>query len=209
VLLDLARDQTSKSFLVLFFKKEHAFFMTSLLRRPFWFLRHGETDWNRENRTQGSTDVPLNETGLAQAAAAAEQLRGRDITAVFCSPLQRAHRTAMIVGDMLGLPVTVQEGLREAGFGAHEGEVMGAWFAAWTEGAVAPERGESFADVQARAVAAINGVLATPGPVLIVAHGSLFRTVRAAMGLSPAVRTPNAVPLLCVPDEQAWRLDAA
>jgi probable phosphoglycerate mutase len=195
--------------LVLFFKKEHTSCVTILLRRPFWFLRHGETDWNRANRTQGSTDIPLNQTGLAQAAEAAEKLRGRDIAGVFCSPLQRAHRTAMIVGDALGLAVTIREGLREASFGVHEGEVMGAWFAAWAEGAVVPERGESFADVRARAVGAINDVLAAPGPVLIVGHGGFFRTVRAAMGFSAAVRTPNAVPLLCVPDGQGWRLDAA
>jgi broad specificity phosphatase PhoE len=180
-----------------------------LLRRPFWFLRHGETDWNRENRTQGSTDIPLNDTGLAQAREAAALLPGRGITRIVTSPLQRAHRTAEIVGEVLHLPVELRPDLREASFGAHEGEVMGAWFASWVEGRAVPEGGESFADVRARAIAAVNAVLQDPHLPLVVAHGGLFRTVRAAMGFTAAVRTPNGVPLLCRPDGNGWAMDPA
>lgn len=180
-----------------------------LLRRPYWYLRHGETDWNRINRTQGSTDVPLNATGIAQAHAAAALLEGRGIGAVFCSPLSRARDTAAIVAEKLGVGVSIRPDLREAGFGTHEGEVMGDWFAAWVEGRVSPEGGESFAQVEARAIAAINEVLAFDGLPLVVGHGSFFRTVRAAMGFPATVRTPNAVPMHCVPDGNAWRMDAA
>jgi probable phosphoglycerate mutase len=183
--------------------------MSVLARVPFWFLRHGETDWNLANRTQGSTDIPLNETGLAQAEAAAALLRGQGIVALVCSPLGRARQTAEIVGAALGLTPEVRADFREASFGVHEGEVMGAWFAAWVEGQAVPERGESFAEVQARAMVAMNRVLAGPGPALIVGHGGFFRTVRAAMGFAAAVRTPNGVPLWCVPDGAAWRLEVA
>jgi broad specificity phosphatase PhoE len=178
-----------------------------LARIPFWFLRHGETDWNAANRTQGSTDIPLNANGVAQAHAAAELLRGLDIGTLVCSPLGRARQTAEIVGAALGLTPEVRPGLREANFGVHEGEVMGAWFAAWVDGKAVPEGGESFAEVHARAMAAMNEVLASPGPALIVGHGGFFRTVRAAMGFIAAVRTPNGVPLLCAPDGDAWRMD--
>ncbi len=179
----------------------------ALLRRPYWFLRHGETDWNRANRTQGRTDTMLNETGVSQAHAAAALLRGRDIKAVFSSPLQRAQRTAHIVADTLGLPVTTRTALREASFGTHEGEVMGAWFAAWAAGEAVPEHGESFAELHIRAVAAMNEVLQAPGPVLVVGHGGFFRAVRAAMGFPATVRTPNAVPILCTPEGAAWVMD--
>ncbi len=179
----------------------------ALLERPFWFLRHGETDWNREHRTQGSTDIKLNETGVAQAAQAAALLGQHGIAVVYCSPLQRARRTAEIVAAALGVEVREHADLREANFGAHEGEVMGAWFAAWAAGEAVPEGGESFADVRARAEAAINHVLLNPGPALIVGHGGFFRTVRAAMGFSAAVRTPNGVPLQCVPADGAWRIE--
>ncbi len=178
-----------------------------LLRRPFWYLRHGQTDWNEANRTQGSTDIPLNETGIAQAHAAAVRLADQAITSLFCSPLGRARHTADIVGARLGLPVQIHNDLREASFGAHEGEVMGAWFAAWVAGDAAPERGESFAEVRARAVAAINAILRDNTHPLIIGHGGFFRTVRAAMGFSAAVRTPNAQPLFCRPHELGWEMD--
>ncbi len=180
-----------------------------LLRRPYWYLRHGETDWNSVNRTQGTTDVPLNATGIAQAHAAAALLAGRNIGAIFCSPLSRARDTAGIIADTLGVAVTIRNDLREANFGQHEGEVMGDWFAAWVEGRVSPDGGESFAQVEARAIAAINDVLAFDGLPLVVGHGAFFRTVRAAMSFAPSVRTPNGVPVHCVPDGDAWRMDAA
>jgi len=177
-----------------------------LLKRPFWFLRHGETDWNRENRTQGSTDIPLNDTGLRQARDAAALLVNRDIARIIASPLQRAVATADIVSAVLDVPVILCPDLREANFGLHEGEVMGAWFAAWVDGAVAPEGGESFAAVQARAIAAVNSVLADGGTPLLIGHGGFFRTVRAAMGFPASVRTPNGVPLFCAPDGEAWEM---
>ena len=178
--------------------------MTELLARPFWFLRHGETDWNREHRTQGSTDIPLNGTGIAQAHQAAALLAGQGITVLACSPLGRARATADIVGAALGLVPLVVPDLREASFGTHEGEVMGTWFAHWAEGLAVPEGGESFATVRARAVAAVNRLLAGDGLPLVVAHGGMFRTLRAAMGFSAAVRTPNGVPLLCAPQGDGW-----
>ena len=180
-----------------------------LARAPYWFLRHGETDWNRANRTQGSTEVPLNATGIAQAHAAAALLHGRGIVRIVCSPLERARHTSEIVAAVIGAPVEIHPELREAGFGVHEGEVMGAWFAAWAAGEVAPEGGESFAEVRARAVTAMNIVLAEPGLSLVVAHGGMFRTIRAAMGFAAAVRTPNGVPLYCLPDGGGWTMTAA
>jgi probable phosphoglycerate mutase len=63
--------------------------------------------------------------------------------------------------------------------------------------------------VQRRVVAALNGVLAEPGLSLVVAHGGMFRTVRAAMGFSATVRTPNGVPMYCEPDGAGWSMAAA
>ena len=115
--------------------------------------------------------------------------------------------TATIVATRLALPVEVHSDLREANFGAHEGEVMGDWFAAWVAGDVTPERGESFEDVGKRAVAALNHVLGKETLPLIVGHGGFFRTVRAAMGLTALVRTANGMPAFCTPAGDAWRLE--
>ncbi len=69
---------------------------------PFYYLRHGETDWNVDGRMQGHTDVPLNANGLAQAAMARDRLAGLEFATICTSPLSRARRTAEIVNEKHG-----------------------------------------------------------------------------------------------------------
>jgi len=170
---------------------------------PFWFLRHGETDWNAQNLSQGNVDIPLNENGLAQAKAAAVMLRGKGIRAIVASPLSRARITAEIAAAEIGLPVEIDPGLIECAYGVMEGKPMTEWFTAWVEGRETPAGAESFTDLTIRAVAGINRATSRPGPVLVVAHGAVFRGVRAAMGHEPNVRTRNAVPIWCAPPAPA------
>ena len=165
----------------------------------FWFLRHGETDWNAQNLSQGAVDIPLNETGLAQARSASLLLRGRGIRAIISSPLSRAKVTADIAAAQLGLPVQIDDGLKEVAFGVMEGKPMSEWFQPWVDGLLTPEGAESFPTLTKRAVAAINRFIARPPVVLVVAHGALFRALRGAMGHEPNVRTRNAVPVWCEP----------
>src|SRR5215212_4026480 len=145
---------------------------------PFWFLRHGETDWNAQGLSQGHTDIPLNSVGLAQAERAARTLAGQPIATIVASPLSRARVTAEIAGQALGLPVATDDDLRETNFGEREGQPMGDWYDDWIAGAYSPAGGEAFAVLLARAVAAVNRATARPGPVLVVAHGALFRALR-------------------------------
>ncbi|GAB0114000.1 histidine phosphatase family protein [Acidisoma sp. C75] len=183
--------------------------MTHLTRIPFWFLRHGETDWNLQNLSQGDIDIPLNATGRAQAAHAAELMRGHEIRSIVSSNLSRAMDTAAAVSAATGIAFTTDPALREVKFGEQEGKPMGDWYDDWIAGTYTPEGAETFAGLRARVIAAINQALERPGPVLIVAHGAFFRAVRSAMGLVPNVRTPNAVPIFCVPPaggEGAWDL---
>jgi probable phosphoglycerate mutase/uncharacterized phosphatase len=98
--------------------------LSMLPRRPFLFLRHGQTDWNLEGRFQGHTDIPLNATGLAQAHGAAERLARQPITAIVSSPLVRASKTAAIVAERLGLPLHIDPELMERSFGRYEGLVV-------------------------------------------------------------------------------------
>ena len=151
--------------------------------------------------------MPLNETGLAQGRVAAAALRGRGIVSVVASPIGRAQVTAQIVAEALGLPVHTVAELHEASFGVQEGKPMGDWFPRWVAGEMTPDGGESFADLRARGAAAVTEALAYPAPVLIVAHGALFRALRAEMGLPFHERPANAVPTLCRPPgpgETAW-----
>jgi 2,3-bisphosphoglycerate-dependent phosphoglycerate mutase len=170
-----------------------------LARVPFWFLRHGETDWNAQNLSQGNIDIPLNPNGLAQAREAAGLLVGREIASIVASPLSRARITAEIAGAELGLPVAIDPGLREVAFGVKEGKPMADWFADWVAGRFTPEGAETFAGLRRRAVAAVNRATLLPPAVLVVAHGALFRALRSAMGLEPNVRTRNGVPFWCAP----------
>jgi probable phosphoglycerate mutase len=171
----------------------------SLAPVPFWYLRHGETDWNAQGLSQGNVDIPLNATGLAQARAAGPLLKNRGITSIFASPLSRARVTAEIVAETLGLPVTIDPNLREVSWGVQEGKAMSDWFTGWVAGHMTPEGGESFPALRQRAVTGVNRALGNPPVVLVVAHGALFRALRAAMGVEPNMRTRNAVPLWCAP----------
>jgi probable phosphoglycerate mutase len=175
----------------------------------FWYLRHGETDWNVQGLSQGNVDIPLNPTGLAQARAAAGLLKGRGIASIVSSPLSRARVTAEIVAEALGLPVALDSDLREVSFGVQEGKTMGDWFPDWVAGRFTPEGAESFPALRSRARSAAARALGSPPVVLVVAHGALFRALRAEMGVEPNVRTRNAVPIWCEAPrtgENAWRL---
>jgi probable phosphoglycerate mutase len=176
----------------------------------FWYLRHGETDWNAQDFAQGSVDVPLNETGRAQARSAALLLRGREIRSLVSSPLARARDTAATVAAQLGVAVQVEDDLREASFGVQEGKPMAEWFPEWVKGRLTPDGGESFTALTARSVPVINRCLERPAVVLVVGHGAVFRALRSVMGQAPDVRTRNGVPVWCEPPVRAgaaWRVE--
>jgi probable phosphoglycerate mutase len=184
----------------------------TLTRTAFWFLRHGETDWNAQGLSQGRTDIPLNAVGLAQAERAARTLRGSGIATIVASPLVRARRTAEIAAAALDLPVALDDDLAEVNFGEQEGQPMGDWYDDWIAGTYTPAGGETFEALLARAVAAVNRAVAKPAPVLVVAHGALFRALRLALGHEPNVRTPNALPIWLAPPaegETAWEVKPA
>lgn len=174
---------------------------------PFWFLRHGETDWNARGLSQGRTDVPLNAVGRLQARRASAALAGAGIATIVASPLVRARATAEAVAEAVGLPVSLDDELAEVNFGEQEGQPMGDWYDDWIAGAYTPHGAETFAGLRARCVRAINRATALPAPVLVVAHGALFRAFRAEAGLPINIRTPNALPLRCLPGDP-WTLEA-
>ena len=183
-----------------------------LTRTPWWFLRHGETDWNAQGLSQGRTDIPLNAVGEMQARRAAATVAPLGIATIVSSPLGRARRTAEVVAGAVGLPVSFDEDLAEVNFGEQEGLPMGDWYDDWIAGTYTPEGAETFAGLRERAVRAVNSALERPAPVLVVAHGALFRALRQAMGMEANVRTPNALPLKLEPPaagEAAWTITPA
>lgn len=87
----------------------------------FIVIRHGETDWNREQRFQGQIDVPLNATGHLQAQRLAQALAGERFDALLSSDLQRARQTVHPLEQALVRAALPQTGLREQSFGLLEG----------------------------------------------------------------------------------------
>ena len=87
----------------------------------FIFIRHGETDWNRQQRFQGQTDVPLNEAGHLQAARLAERLAAERADVLVCSDLLRARQTAEPLADAWAMEAAADAGLREQSFGVLDG----------------------------------------------------------------------------------------
>lgn len=154
-------------------------------------VRHGETDWNAQRRIQGSTDIPLNDTGRAQARAAAEVLRTRlDLTApveIASSDLSRANETARIIAAELGLgDVAVHPDLRERAYGDAEGVTDTEFFDRWGPWRTAEVPGaEAWSDVRTRALVGLRAAIRTArlatapeAPTLvIVSHGALIREV--------------------------------
>ena len=174
--------------------------------KPFWFLRHGETDYNAAGLSQGALDIQLNATGRAQAAIAGPSLAGQGITSIISSPMLRTRETTSIVNEFLNLPVSYEPDLREVIFGGMEGKPLQPWFPEWMEGRYTPEGAETFAALTSRTQAAMARVLTLPGPVLIISHGGIFRALRDLMGLPREGLTPNAVPLYCEPALTGWRI---
>lgn len=86
-----------------------------------FLVRHGETEWNRQRRLQGRTDIPLNDAGLAEARKAAKALRDVNFDRIFTSPLQRARKTAEILRGSREIPITAEPLLIEVSFGIGEG----------------------------------------------------------------------------------------
>ena len=85
-----------------------------------YVTRHGQTDYNKTRKMQGRTDVPLNETGIAQAKARRESLGDIKFDAVYASPLIRAVQTAEIIGNVSRDEIITDERIIEADFGKYE-----------------------------------------------------------------------------------------
>ncbi|MFI0357649.1 histidine phosphatase family protein [Actinomadura sp. 9N407] len=149
-------------------------------KRRVVLWRHGQTAWNVENRFQGKTDIPLDDTGLQQAERAARLLAALSPTALVASPLQRAAATAQALAGVTGLPVQHDRDLVERDGGAWEGltgkeirERYPAEYATWQ-----PPGGETSAQVAKRVGTALEravDALPPTGVLVVASHGAALR----------------------------------
>jgi broad specificity phosphatase PhoE len=150
-------------------------------------IRHGETEWSRNGRHTGHSDLPLLPEGEAQAAALAPRLAGRTFSAVFVSPLGRARATCELAG--IGAEMTIDPDLCEWNYGTYDGlttEEIRAERPDWDLFADGAPGGESADEVGARVDRVIERVRAQPGDVACVAHSHVLRVMGARwLGLGP------------------------
>jgi probable phosphoglycerate mutase len=150
-----------------------------------WLLRHAETEWSRDGRHTGRTDVPLTEAGRDRARALRERIARREFAMVLSSPLSRARETA----ELAGLDPQLREDLVEFDYGAYEGittaqirEQQPGWYL-WRDGCPG---GETADDVGRRVDRIIDEALTAGGDVALVAHGHVLRALAARWVEEPA-----------------------
>ena len=150
-------------------------------------MRHGETEWSREGKHTGHTDIPLTERGRRQAPAVRAALQGRRFALVLTSPLSRALETCRLAG--FGDVAELRDELREWDYGAFEGrrtieirEERPGW-TLWREGV---PQGETIDEVAARVDRVLAELRAVQGDALLFAHGHVLRVLTARwLGLEP------------------------
>lgn len=154
--------------------------------RKIYLARHGESTWNVARRVQGDHEgIVLSERGREQARQLGARLAGTGFDGVYCSSAKRAVETARLaLGE--DRPVEMVDGLREIGFGAWEGLLVGdvrerypgeleRWFRSPSR--VVIEGGEPFASFHRRAVDTVDGIVgSSEGDILIIAHGGVICT---------------------------------
>ncbi len=154
-------------------------------------VRHGQTEWNRVERFRGHADVPLNETGLAQAEATGRRVAAEwQPRAVYTSPLSRAVKTAEAIARHFALPVQVHPGLADIDYGAWQGltpdeararwpDIVEAWYTAPHTADI--PGGETLAALRTRAMAAVSELAARhPDPqstIVLVGHTVINRII--------------------------------
>ena len=144
-----------------------------------WLVRHGETEWSRDGRHTGSTDVPLTVEGEAAARELAPRLAGETFALVLASPLERARRTAALAGFP---DAESDDDLVEWRYGDYEGittdeirESVPGW-TVWTHPCPG---GETADEVSTRLDRVVARCLREPGDVLVVGHGHALRALAA------------------------------
>ncbi len=149
----------------------------SSVKQPIYLVRHGETEWSRDGKHTGTSDVPLTERGKKMAALLAPVLAGIDAR-VWSSPLERARETCRLAGKSDG--VQLDDDLIEWHYGQYEGKTSkeirvgrpGWWM--WRDGCPDGEMGEA---VAARCDRVMARATEGAGPVLLFAHGHVLRVL--------------------------------
>lgn len=171
------------------------------------FIRHGQTDWNRDGLLQGSSDIPLNDTGRQQAREAEGMLTQWTWDAIVSSPLARARETARIVAEDLGLQLgPAYPELAERDYGPLEGTPSAEAIERWPDRAY--PGAESLDDVVARGLRGLARIDADyPGRnVVVVCHGTIMKYTLIRLTGYPVEVVLNGAVSTMERDGDGWRV---
>lgn len=145
-----------------------------------YFMRHGETDYNQEKRLQGHLDIPLNETGIAQANEALEYSKQLKLDEIYSSPLSRAKQTADIINSFHKVKITTDDRLKEICMGNLQGTLLSDLSEEDRDLSFSHLEhfgGESTAEFNFRVESFFKEIENSSKNILIVAHGGVFRAI--------------------------------
>ncbi len=156
-----------------------------LFGTDFYIVRHGQTDWNVQNRIQGCRNIPLNDAGRAQAAELAQQFHSIRFDCCYSSDVQRVVETALILCGTLSIPMQVDHRLRQRNFGLWEGRLSSEFNALVEQELQTIETDEA---LQKRVLVFLREIadLHRGSNVLITTHGGLMRNLIAIQLSLPA-----------------------
>ncbi|ETT32468.1 phosphoglycerate mutase [Paenibacillus sp. FSL R5-192] len=176
-------------------------------------IRHGSTAWNKEKRSQGQTDNPLDQEGREQAVLLAARLAEESWDAIYASDLERASETARIIGDRLGIQeIHLDPRLREMGGGQVEGtteeERLVKWGVEWSTLDLGRELAEA-GTVRGSAVLEDIVQQHPNGKVIVVSHGAVLRnTLRGLVPeLDISVKLSNTSITRIVKKDDTWQCE--
>jgi broad specificity phosphatase PhoE len=175
-----------------------------LLKESFYFVRHGETDYNRNRLCAGSRiDAPLNKTGKGQAKSLRDKIESLPIKKVICSPLKRTIQTAKLATS---LPLVLEHDIRECDLGDFEGKPVPDFIKhiETTSPSTPFPNGESRHEVAKRAVSAVSKFLLAHGEgLLFVSHGIVYWALLETLGI-PFHYIENAELIHFKPQKDTW-----
>jgi uncharacterized phosphatase len=184
--------------------------MIDIPRNSFYFIRHGETDWNLQNKFMGKQDIPLNETGIDQAYEESYVLDNIELDKVFSSPLKRAKETAIIISDECRLELEIVDKLQERSWGSLEGRTRDSVDLSFLSDKNIASDSETYLAFETRIISAMKYILTSQMQYpLIISHGGVFMLLaHLLIGKRDTPPCPNCKTFIFTPSsiDKSWEI---
>ena len=175
-----------------------------LPNKSFYFIRHGETDWNKRHIIMGSIDIPLNDLGITESQQAASILKKEKFDAIISSPRIRALKTAQVIAEQVKInrPIIINTQITEREWGDAEGKPIDPTKDLFKDEDT-PHGAETFSAFTVRVLGAVSLILLEHNCPLIVSHGGVFKALADSLG-HKNLQALNCSPILFKPAKNFW-----